>query len=294
MVDSHTHIKISNNKVDSLNNIKNYLKMLEQNNISESIVTIDPFIDDIKCKKDSNHFVKMKNNEFGNDIICKCSVCRETIYQGNDPFVKYNEFLIETLKNEDKTHVFPVLAVTPKSLQYMVDYYLEKYKGVIKGLKGYTGLSSYTLDDIAPIKANLPMLVHTGTYDNQNPDKMKNFISKYDNYFILAHFGALNLEALQELKKLDNVLIDISPAKFIYNTYILNKRNGGIFNKDKITKIDDMYYLLADIIGVDRILWGSDFPYSDQKEELDTFLNSKVFTDSEKQKILEENPRKVL
>lgn len=294
MVDSHSHIKINSDVNYSRQNIKDYLNMLKQNHIDEAIVTIDPFIDDIKCPLNATHYVKTKSSDKEHNVICKCTTCNKIIYEGKDPYIKYNKFLIQNLSHNRNIHIFPVLAVTPKSLQYMVDYYTNEYGNYIKGIKGYTGLSAYTLDDIGKLNSTLPLLVHCGTYDNQNPMNMLKFANNFNNYLILAHLAGLNLEVIKKLKSNENVFIDISPAKFIYDTYIKENRNGGIFNKEKINTVDDMYELLTENFDINRIVWGSDFPYSNQKEELDTFLNSSVFSNDEKEKVLSKNIRKVL
>lgn len=294
MFDSHSHIKISQDVINSKKNIKEYLSMLKQNCIDGAIVTIDPFIDDIKCKLNSNHYVKTKSSNKPYNIICKCTSCNKIIYEGEDPYILYNKFLIENISQNKKINVFPVVGVTPTTLQYMIDFYISEYGNKIKGIKGYTGLSAYTLDQIGILKSSLPMLVHCGTYDNQNPMNMINFASKFNNYLILAHFAGLNINAIRLFKDMDNVFIDISPAKFIFDTYIKNNRSGGIFNKTNINTVDNMYELLASNFDINRVVWGSDFPYSDQKEELHTFLSSPVFSNSEKEKILSKNIRKVL
>lgn len=294
MIDSHSHIKINKNVSVSKKNIKDYLIMLKQNCIDEAIVTIDPFTDNIKCKLNSNHYVKMKSVNESYNIICKCTSCNKIIYEGIDPYIEYNNFLIENMSENKNINIFPVVAVTPNSLQHMIDFYISEYGSKIKGIKGYTGLSAYTLDDIEFLKSALPLLVHCGTYDNQNPMNMVNFASKFDNYLILAHLAALNIDSIKRFKEMDNVLIDLSPAKFIFDTYVKNNRAGGVFNKININTVDDMYEILANNFDINRIVWGSDFPYSDQKEELNTFLTSPIFSSTEKEKILCKNIKKVL
>lgn len=294
MFDSHSHIKITEHRGQSRENINKYITMLKDNGIKGSIVTVDPFIDKVKCNVDENHFVKMKADVDLNKMICKCTSCKKNIYSGFDPYIAYNDFLIYEMSNYDNIHVFPVLSVTPSTTQELINYYSSKYSGLIKGFKGYTGLSGYTLDQIEKLKSPLPLLVHCGTYDNQNPEKMLKFASNFNNYLILAHFGALNIDALRKLNQMDNVFVDISPAKFIYDTYVVNKRNGGIFMKENISSLDDMYEILVENFDINKIVWGSDYPYSNQKEELDTVLNTRIFSNCEKEKILTKNIKKII
>lgn len=294
MFDAHSHIRINDDFINSKKNISEYLRMLSENSIDESIVTIDPFIDKIRCKINQEHYVKTKSSTIPHGVLCKCTSCDIVLYEGEDPYLKYNKFLIENMSELENIYIFPVLSVTPGSFQYMIDFYISEFGNKIKGIKGYTGMSAYTLDQIGKINCSLPLLVHCGTYDNQNPSNMIKFASNFNNYLILAHFAGLNLEAIKTFKNMENVFIDISPAKFIFNTYIKKCRNGGIFNKNDINSVDDMFEMLANNFDINRIVWGSDFPYSNQKEELSIFLDSNVFSSSEKEQILSRNIKKVL
>ena len=295
MIDAHSHITITSYKQENEKNINNYIKNMTLNGIDESIVTINPFIGEIKCPNDSTHFVKMLNGSKAGHISCKCTNCKKIIYEGIDPYICYNNYLIERLSTYNNIHVYPVISVTNTSMQWLIDYYKDLYGDKLEGIKAYTGLSAYSLDELEPIvNCDFPMLVHAGTYDNQNPNNMLKFIKKYKGIFQIAHFAGLELSAIEKLNKMDNVLIDISPAYYIYKYYVVDKNKGGIFNKDKINSVDDMYEMLLSKFDLSKIVWGSDVPYSNQKLELLNLLSSKVFSDSEKQKILSLNMKESL
>lgn len=294
MFDAHSHITITKDKEKNVKNINDYIKNMVLNGINESIVTVDPFIDEIKCPTNNNHYVKMKDGNKKGHIICKCTNCQKIVYEGLDPYIKYNNYLIDLLSKYDNIHVYPVISVTNTSMQWLIDYYKDRLGEKLPGIKAYTGLSSYSLDDLNPVVCDVPMLVHAGTYPNQNPKNMINFIKNYNGLFQIAHLAALELDTIEKLKNIDNVLIDISPAYYIYNYYVVNNNNGGIFNKEKIKSVDNMYELLLSKFLLSKIVWGSDVPYSNQSEELSSILNSKIFSKNEKEKILSLNMKGLL
>ena len=294
MVDAHSHITVTDSVEESKKNISAYIQRMEKNNIKEAIVTINPFIDSIKCTNNPMHYVKMMNGNRIGEVVCKCTVCQKVVYEGMDPYIKYNEFLVNQLRDKKNIHVYPVVSVTKTSTQWIIDYYRDLYGSNLEGIKAYTGLSAYSLDDIGTIKCDKPMLVHSGTYANQNPANMINFIKHYNCFFQIAHLAALEMDAIKKLKEMDNVLIDISPALYMYKHYVAKNMNGGVFNKSQIHSLDDMYELLLQSFDVDRIVWGSDVPFSSLEEELESFMNTKVFTKNEKTKVLSDNIKRVL
>lgn len=294
MFDAHSHIRITNDDKKNTQNINEYILNMKKNGIKEAIVMVDPFIDELKCPLNSNHYVKTKNGTKPGHIICKCTFCQKVVYEGIDPFIKYNIYLMDKLTMYSNLHVYPVISVTDTSMQWLIDYYQDLFGPKLEGIKAYTGLSAYSLDDLKPVRCNVPMLVHEGTYQNQNPAKMIQFIKKFNNYFQIAHFAGLELDAINELKKIDNVFIDVSPATYMFDYYIAQNHNGGLFNKNKILSLEDMYYMLLSNFDLSRIVWGSDTPYSTQDMELDAILKSKIFTQTEKELVLCKNIRKII
>ena len=293
MIDMHSHITINKNNSENAERILAYISEMRRNIISESVVTINPFIEDIKCPASPNHYVKIKEGNVVGEVRCKCTVCQKIVYEGVDPFIKYNNYLISTLNVHKNIHVYPVIPVIPKTTKSLIDYYKMHFSN-LAGIKLYTGLSAYHLDEIEQIKCDLPVLVHSGTFPNQDPKNMLKFARYYNGYVQIAHLAALNVEVIRDLKKYENVIIDISPALYMYNHYVLNGNKGGIFNKDRIKSLDDMYELLVDNFGIERIVWGSDVPFSSLKDEIDAFKSSQVFSSHEKEKILTINAKRIL
>ena len=74
----------------------------------------------------------------------------------------------------------------------------------------------------------------------------------------------------------------------MYERYIKNGHKGGFFDKSNISKVEDLYYEIIDKLGVDKLLWGSDFPFANISEEL-SVINNLNLSKEEKQKILYTN-----
>lgn len=115
---------------------------------------------------------------------------------------------------------------------------------------------------------------------------------KYKNMtFIICHLTAPQheqkdiLEHNMRLLKLDNVYFDI--AALPNNT----KQPYPFYEAQEYIR------LAMDIVGSDKILWGSDFPaamnYCSYKEAYEYIENSNLFTDEEKERILYLNAKEV-
>lgn len=141
---------------------------------------------------------------------------------------------------------------------------------------------------------NLIFVIDIGRPNNNcyQIDNLANAIKKYPNMkFVVCHLTApqhnqmdILIENMQKLK-LDNVYFDI--AALPNNT------------KQPYPFIEAQEYIrkAIDIVGVDKIIWGSDFPsamnYSSYKESYDYIENSELFTKEEKNHILYLNAKRV-
>ncbi|NMA50898.1 MAG: hypothetical protein GX951_03500 [Mollicutes bacterium] len=294
IIDSHAHIAITKNVEESKQKLEEFKELMKINGIDKSVIMIDPYIEDISCKNNKNHRIAMFDGNKPGEILCKCMNCGLITYSGIDPYIKYNDILFELLKYEKNLYFYLLVSVTKTSMKWLIDYYLEKYGKLVKGIKAYTGLSGYNLDDVSSFVGKVPMLVHCGIFDNQNPSNMINFIKSYENYFQLAHFAALNIPAIKQMNHLDNTIIDIAPSKRIYDRYIKRPKNAIIFDIEKYASLDDLYTVILENVDITKVVWGSDYPFSSHSLELNAFTSSNVFTQGEKEKILCRNMKRVL
>lgn len=120
-----------------------------------------------------------------------------------------------------------------------------------------------------------PLIIHTrlrGGNPNCDPVRVSTLAPQFPKLnIIMAHFTELSDEAFNAIKKYDNLYTETS---------IQSETNI------KITKI-------AKQIGADKILFGSDVPYSDQEIELLKVKKAQL-SDEDKDKILYKNAAKLL
>jgi hypothetical protein len=282
--DCHTHIDLKSQSKEK------YQLIMDTMGIEKTIIMPDPFIKEIKCNNDLNHFVAFDDRD--NQLIARCEQCKCIIYTGEDPYKNYNEQLIDLFNN---TNYFPflIIALAKSTINSSVQYFIESKKSMFYGFKIYTGLCYNDLNYIGSIDCDLPLLIHTGVKNNQNPMGMIKFLEKYKGKIVMSHFCRLHYEFLKIIKNLDNVFIDTSPAAYIFNRYIIEKREGGLFCKKDISDVKDLYYRLIECIGIDKIIFGTDYPYSNIETEL-SVINTLDITKDEYLKLTRKNFLKFL
>lgn len=255
--------------------------------IVNCIISIDPFVSQLKSKCEG-HYSQFINHVDG--VAVKCVDCNEILYVGTDPYRQYNLELIQ--KNAGtKARIFLMPAITV-AINDELDYYNDNFKNKYHGIKLYTGTTGISLNEIGRINSNLPLLIHTGIQPNQHPKNMLQFISHYDGNICLAHFCRFYEDALKLVKTSDNLFIDISPANYMFERYIKQKHSGGLFDKS-FNSAEEMVYRLIDLVGIDKILWGSDYPFSDCGKEIQIFNRLKL-SPEEKKQIMYKNAKKFL
>ena len=154
----------------------------------------------------------------------------------------------------------------------------------LKGVKLHPDIQQFAVDDkrlwemyeICQAK-DLVMLVHTGDYryDFSNPDRVINVLKNFPNLrFIGAHFGGWSVweEASKKLCDFENFYVDCS--------------SSFQFSEHADFKEITLRY------GVDKVLFGTDYPMWGLKEELENFFALQLDEDANR-KILSENAKKL-
>lgn len=278
--DMHSHI------VDDVIEPINIKKSL---NINKSIVCIDPMVKDLICSYGKNHYCYV-NSIRNNEMIVHCLNCGRDIKISDDVFFEANDILFNKVKNDRDIYYFATLPVMKFGMNNLAEKYIKSYQSELKGFKLYTGLSKETLNNSDFLGCNLPLLIHTGFHENQKPHNMIKFLKYYRGKIILAHFCRLDVDTINEIKNKDNIFFDVSPA---FEMFERHKKKNILLYDGIVRDVNEMYRLLIDLVGIDKILWGSDFPYSDINVELQCLLNSNL-SDNEKEKILSINPKSFL
>lgn len=134
----------------------------------------------------------------------------------------------------------------------------------LKGVKLHPDFQQFEADSVRAMhiyelceEADLPVLVHTGDqrFDYSNPDRIANVLRAFPRLkFIGAHFGGWSVwdEAVEKLSCFENIFVDTSST-----FYAVGLEKG----RDLIRQW-----------GVERVMFGSDYPMWHPQQDIDTLL----------------------
>ena len=152
------------------------------------------------------------------------------------------------------------------------------------GVKLHPDIQRFKIDDYRCLKIyelceenNLPVLMHTGDnrYDFSNPNRLLPVLKIYTGLTIIgAHFGGYSVwdDAAEQLAGVPNLYVDCSSSFFKLSTQEA---------KQLILKY-----------GADRVLFGSDYPMWDAKDDIKVLFDMDL-SDDDYRKIFSENAKKV-
>lgn len=155
----------------------------------------------------------------------------------------------------------------------------------LMGVKLHPDIQNFKIDDFRMLKIyelceknNLPVLMHTGDsrYDNSNPNRLVPILETYTDMIVIGgHFGGYSVwdDAKEKLTGYKNFYVDTSSSLFVISP----------------EKAKELIYAY----GVDKVLFGTDYPLWNPKEELDKFMEIDI-PDSDRKKILYDNAAKLL
>lgn len=173
------------------------------------------------------------------------------------PFLRFNPKTvgIEEIEKQLEENNFAGVKLHPKSQDF--DPLNKRYYEIYRTIQ----------------KFSIPVLFHTKKENNENtdPDRIKTLAARFPKLkIILGHFAGESNEALKYLKTHNNLYVETS----IFSA-------SGIL--DMIIKTTDQ----------NRILFGSDTPYSDMEIEILKIKKSGL-TENQKEKVLYYNAAKLL
>lgn len=154
----------------------------------------------------------------------------------------------------------------------------------LHGVKLHPDIQQFKIDDYRCLKIyekceeeGLPILMHTGDhrYDYSNPNRLLPVMEIYTGLTVIgAHLGGWSVwdEAEEKLTGLPNLYVDTSSSL-------------PFMSKDKAVEIIRAF-------GEDKVLFGTDYPMWNPKEELERFF-SLGLTYEENKKILSDNVLKL-
>lgn len=155
----------------------------------------------------------------------------------------------------------------------------------LKGVKLHPDIQGFKIDDYRMLKIyelcekhKIPVLMHCGDkrYDNSNPNRIVPIMEIYtDLVMIGAHFGGYSVweDAVPKLSKYKNFYIDTSSSLF------------------EVTPKKAREYI--DAYGVERVMFGTDYPMWKPKEELERFMQIPL-SEEERKAILYDNAAKLI
>jgi predicted TIM-barrel fold metal-dependent hydrolase len=193
---------------------------------------------------------------------------------------KINQNIIDQVALHPEFHGFGTVHAAMEGMEEELEF-IEK--NGLKGIKIHPDTQLFNIDDerLFPvydsIQGKMPLMVHTGDprYDYSHPRRLKRVLELFPGLEAIApHFGGWSLfdEAL-ELLGPKNCWIDLSSSRQF------------------MSQEQFLHYIEA--YGADRILYGSDFPVWDAKEEAEYFMNLPL-KEADKEKIAYKNAEKIL
>ena len=156
-------------------------------------------------------------------------------------------------------------------------------KSGLYGIKIHPDTQQFNIDDkrLFPlydyIQGKLPIMIHTGDhrYDYSHPRRLVKILENFPKLEVIgAHFGGWSLfDTAYELLKNERCWVDTSSTR-------------QFTGEADFCRFIDRY-------GADRVLYGSDFPIWDPKEEAEFFMHLGI-RDEDKEKIAYKNAEKIL
>ncbi|MFH8092961.1 MAG: amidohydrolase family protein, partial [Candidatus Aenigmatarchaeota archaeon] len=251
------------------------IQVMEKNNVKKAIIIPGVTTRSIVCPE-----YKTCNNLNKPPILLKkgktsytlqCPVC-ETIWEvkGN-PYIRKNDLLIKAAKKYPK-RLFPFPIIDPRYPKS--SKYLEKLlttSGDIRGIKIHLVTTFYDPKEL--IDSELINVVEDNDLSvlfdpfqfRFSHDILKVAASHPKAKFIIAHCAGLDEEVLKKIRQLENMYVDTSVASQFYD----KTKSRGNFRL--VDSAQTVYELLIDYIGVDKLIFGTDFPVADYSEQIETF-----------------------
>jgi len=198
------------------------------------------------------------------EVMDESSIDKSVIFgfpwQNEDIFIMHNDYIMDSVqKYSDRLIGFACFDPASIAAGKETERCLEGGLSGVGELAFYnSGIDEKSLQSLNPImeicrKKDIPALIHTNepvghNYPGKTPNtliEIYNLIKKFpDNKIVLAHWGGgiffFNLLKKEVRESMKNVYFDTAASPFLYDPQI--------------------YRQAKEIIGADKILFGSDFP----------------------------------
>ena len=270
--DVHTHVNVGNNdnytKIMGGFNIDALADAMDQYKIKKAITMVNPYIREYQCDDCDKHRVFVRDSIPGEQVI-DCSLCNTRIYQGPDPLRKYNiQLLKDAQPYRGKIYPFMYLGLANSTINEEVKFFEQNFRGLYYGYKLHPKISRRSLDEIPELCSNLPVIVHSGESQYDDPDTVVRFAKRYKGSVLIAHACRLKIEALQEVAKTPNLFVDVCPSHLMFEG-----RANDLFAplNSQIQNHTDIYKEVIKYAGINKTLFGTDVPFGNYSKELVNF-----------------------
>ncbi len=234
-------------------------------------------------------------------VVMPVATAPEQVIKVNDSSLRNNEKFFEG--RQDGPKVLSFGCMHPEFQDYRQELRRIKEHG-IKGIKIHPVYQKHDIDDVNFLRIidcaaenDLVVLTHGGLdvgipgVVHCSPKMCRNVIDKIGDFrFIIAHMGGWhNWEEVPFLLAGTCAFIDSSFA-----TEEIEPLGDGYWDdKDRSMLSRDEFMNLVRIFGPDRIIFGSDSPWTDQKKSLE-YIEKLPLDDDEKRQILGDNAKQLL
>lgn len=284
IINSHVHVNTSGNffyypEYD----LQQFLTEMQENRISIAFPALNPKVDIFRCpnaetqhlssekpictathkRAKPQHRVTVFSSD--NQLVLQCKTCGKVIAKTSiDPLRVHNKELI-MLTKPYRSALKPLLylLLSKATMQQEIDFWENNYPNSFVGFKLHPWNDQVSVADFR-LHASKPFLIHTGIRELESAKNAIAFAKNNANLkVVLAHAAALDENALQEISLLDNVWIDCCPSTFMYE----NRFSAFAFPQD-ITSPADIYYKALDYLPSSKVLFGTDSPWGNSRQEL--------------------------
>ena len=309
IINSHVHVNTNKNYFFYHNyGLMPFLQEMQENNIDIAFPAINPKVGFFRCPNDcSMHCGKQVNNNLNNchckhsnrhrvgileenaSLVIRCKTCGKTLLTSTvDALRDYNIALIQmTRPYRKKIKPLLYIALCKATIQAEIDFFEKNFPHEFVGFKLHPWNDQVSVADFK-LHTTKPILIHTGVRDLESAKNAAIFAKNNPELkVVIAHAAALDEEVLKEIAQLDNAYIDCCPSSFLYET-----KSTSLFSPQDILTPEDIYYKALDFLPSNKILFGTDSPWGNSKQELAVVSRLQVPADV-KEEILYQNAIKI-
>lgn len=275
VIDAHMHINFECNSIHYGNKkIDDYI--LEGEDISFFIPSINPKAIFFTCDKDCSNNCFIHEND--NGIVCPvdclyrdrhrvkvldglngcliayCTKCNKVIYEGKDPFRKYNIQLIELCKKINCAIPNLVLSLSNSTINEEIKFYENNFSNYFLGYKLHPTANFRDINEIKGINSCRTILIHNDSHGYDSIDNAIGFARSYDGNVVLAH-SYLLCNVNDSIGRIDNLFFDICPVDNF------KKSRKLIAHNNNFDECYNMYDAALKFLNENKILFGTDWPY---------------------------------